>query len=65
MGWETALDRLLMQQIHLAEKDQSKADAVRRQLVDYGELADGRPGQSFLFGYASALLGFDLPTSST
>jgi tetratricopeptide (TPR) repeat protein len=64
MGWETALDRLLMQQIHLAEKDQSKTDAVRRQLLDYGEIAGGRPGQSFLFGYAGALLGIELPSSS-
>ena len=60
MGWETALDRLLMQQIHLAEKDETKRSAVERQLRDYGEVAGGRPGQSFLFGYASGLLGLDL-----
>ncbi|HEB53386.1 MAG TPA: hypothetical protein ENI87_09050, partial [bacterium] len=61
MGWETALDRLLMQQIHLAEKDDGKRETVRRQLEDYGAIAAGRPGQSFLYGYASALLGVDLP----
>jgi len=65
MAWETALDRLLMQQIHLAEKDNTKVDAVKRQLLDYGEVAVGRPGQSFLFGYASALLGLELPVVST
>lgn len=65
MGWETALDRLLMQQIHLAEKDQTKADQVRKQLVDYGEIAAGRPGMSFLSGYASALLGLELPVACT
>lgn len=65
MGWETALDRLLMQQIHTAEKDQSKADLVKRQLLDYGEVAADRPGLAFLFGYASALLGMDLPVVCT
>ena len=34
MGFETALDRLLLQQVHLAEKGETKAD-VRQQLVDY------------------------------
>ncbi len=64
MGWETALDRLLMQQIHLAEKDQSKAEAVHQQLQQYGLLAAGSPGQSFLFGYAGALLGVELPADT-
>lgn len=50
-----------MQQVHLAEKDQTKADQVQKQLLDYGEIGAGRPGMSFLFGYASALLGFELP----
>ena len=63
MGWETALDRLLLQQIHHAEKDASKAAAVQRQLLDYGEVAGDRPGRSFLFGYATALLGIELPAS--
>ena len=57
MGWETALDRLLMQQVHLAEKDTTKTELVKRQLLDYGEVGAGRPGLSFLLGYASALLG--------
>ena len=65
MGWETALDRLLMQQIHLAEKDASKSDLVQKQLRDYGELAADLPGMNFLFGYASILLGMELPAIST
>ena len=40
MGWETALDRLLLQQIHHAEKDAAKASAVQRQLLDYGEYSN-------------------------
>ena len=65
MGWETALDRLLMQQVHLAEKDTTKTELVKRQLLDYGEVGAGRPGLSFLLGYASALLGIELPIVST
>ncbi|MCB9878527.1 MAG: hypothetical protein H6835_13095 [Planctomycetes bacterium] len=64
MAWETALDRLLMQQVHLAEKDDTKVATLRQQLLDYGQLAAGRPGQGFLFGYASALLGIELPAPS-
>lgn len=63
MGWETALDRLLMQQVHSAEKDNTKTKQVRLQLLDYGEIAAGRPGQAFLFGYASALLEMELPVA--
>ncbi|MFT7536510.1 MAG: tetratricopeptide (TPR) repeat protein [Hyphomicrobiaceae bacterium] len=65
MGWETALDRLLMQQIHKAEKDKTKTEQVQRQLLDYGEVAAGRPGLSFLLGYASALLNIELPVVCT
>ncbi|MFT4512286.1 MAG: hypothetical protein ACI91B_000975, partial [Planctomycetota bacterium] len=65
MGWETALDRLLMQQIHIAEKDKTKTEQVQRQLLDYGEVAAGRPGMSFLLGYASALLNIELPVVCT
>lgn len=62
MGWETALDRLLMQQIHLAEKGEQKVESVRTQLLDYWQCAGGRPGASFLLGYARGLLGCELPT---
>jgi tetratricopeptide (TPR) repeat protein len=65
MGWETALDRLLMQQVHLAEKDNTKTEQVKRQLLDYGEVGAGRPGLSFLLGYASALLAIELPVVCT
>lgn len=54
-----------MQQIHLAEKDASKSDLVQKQLRDYGELAADLPGMNFLFGYASILLGMELPAIST
>ena len=62
MGWETALDRLLLQQVHLAEKGELKADGVRLQLLDYGGLDSARPGFNFLCGYARTLLGIELPS---
>ena len=62
MGWETALDRLLLQQIHLAEKGETKSD-VRQQLIDYWQCAGARPGSCFLLGYARTLLGIELPAT--
>ncbi len=61
MGWETALDRLLLQQVHLAEKGELRLDLLRQQLLEYRQLSGGRPGSSFLGGYARTLLGVDLP----
>ena len=61
MGWETALDRLLLQQVHLVEKGEQKPEALRQQLLQYGTLADGTPGCAFLSGYARTLLELDLP----
>ncbi len=64
MGWETALDRLLLQQIHLAEKGETNVDAVKQQLLDYCDLASNRAGCAFLAGYAQTLLELELPPSS-
>lgn len=64
MGWETALDRLLLQQVHSAEKGDAKPELVRQQLLDYWQCAATRPGASFLVGYARALLDLDLPETS-
>ncbi len=61
MGWETALDRLLLQQIHLAEKSEQKPEALRQQILEYRQLSAGRPGSSFLCGYARVLLGLEMP----
>jgi tetratricopeptide (TPR) repeat protein len=61
MAWESALDRLLMQQVHLAEKGDQKAETVRHQVADLWQLAGTRPGSAFLLGYARTLLGVDLP----
>lgn len=61
MAWETSLDRLLLQQIHLSEKGEQKAEIVRQQLLEYDRLCRGSPGSSFLRGYARALLGLELP----
>jgi len=64
MGWETALDRLLLQQVHLAEKGEQKPEIVRQQLLDYAQAAPARPGACFLVGYARNLLGIDLPAGA-
>ncbi len=64
MGWETALDRLLLQQVHSAEKGEQKAESVRQQVLDYRSLGGQRPGAHFLCGYARVLLGVDMPESS-
>ena len=61
MAWETALDRLLLHQVHLAEKGDQKAEVVRQQLLDYAALAGPRPSGAFLLGYARTLLGLDVP----
>jgi len=61
MGWETALDRLLLQQVHLAEKGEQKADAVRQQVLEYRALGGNRPGCHFLCGYARVLLAMEIP----
>ena len=60
MGWETALDRLLLQQVHSAHKGEAKVD-TQRALLDYWECAGPRPGPCFLLGYARTLLGLELP----
>ena len=42
MAWETALDRLVLRQIHLAERGEARASEVSRQLEDLHELAPDR-----------------------
>lgn len=60
MGFDTELDRLLLQQIHLAEKGEAKPETVQKQLLDLGKLAGPRQQSAYLFGYAKVLLGLDL-----
>ncbi len=64
MGWESALDRLLLQQVHLVEKGEQRPELVRQQLIDYWLCASGRPGACFVLGYARTLLGLDLPPTA-
>lgn len=64
MAWETALDRLLLQQVHLAEKGDLKPELLRQQVLEYRQLSSGRPGSSFLCGYARVLLGLELPDAA-
>jgi len=60
MARQTALDRLLIQQIHRAEKGEVKVEAVRLQLNDLWTLAGPRPETAFQLGYAKVLLGADV-----
>ena len=56
MAWETPIDRLLLQQVHLAEKGDLDHAVVAEQIRDYLEVAGGRPGAAFLPAYAATLL---------
>ena len=60
MAWETALDRLLQQQVHLASKGEIRPELVRQQVEDYWRLCGARPAGAFLLGYAKVLLGIEL-----
>lgn len=62
MALESALDRLLLQQVHLAEKGDLKPEAAAALVREYVQLAAGRPGGALVAGYAQAVLGieFDL-----
>lgn len=59
MGFETAIDRLVVQQIHLAEKGEAKAETVRQQILDLWRLSGPRPAGAFQMGYAKVLLGIE------
>lgn len=61
MAWETALDRLVLQQIHLAEQGEVRPEQVRQQIADLWQLGGPRPASAFHLGYAKVLLGLDLP----
>ncbi|MHC5062869.1 MAG: hypothetical protein ACYTG5_02710 [Planctomycetota bacterium] len=61
MAWETALDRLLIRQIHLAEAGETRVEDVRRQVGDLWEINQRRPETAFMLGYARSLLGVELP----
>jgi hypothetical protein len=61
MSWDTALDRLVLQQIHLAEKGSVRSEELRGVLLDLRRIAPERVETAYLLGYARALLGLDLP----
>ncbi len=61
MAWETALDRLILRQVHLAEKKEVRPAEVRRILVELLDLGKGRSRLAFHAGYAQAFLGIDVP----
>lgn len=61
MAWESALDRLLTRQIHLAEKGEVRAEEVRQLVLDLHRFAPDRIETAFHLGYARSTLGVDLP----
>lgn len=61
MVWESALDRLVLQQVHQAEKGAVRPEEVRQQILDMFQLAPARAETAFHMGYARALLGLSLP----
>ena len=63
MAWESALDRLILRQVHLAEKKEVRPLEVQRILKDLLELGRGeeRPRMAFHAGYAQAYLGVQVP----
>ena len=61
MAWETPLDRLIVQQVHLAERGERRAEEVANQVRELYELNPKRPESAFHLGYARVVLGVDLP----
>ena len=50
MAWETALDRLLLQQVHRADSGEGRTDEVRTQIQDLYQLSPDRPETAFHLG---------------
>lgn len=61
MGWDTALDRLLLSQVHAAEKGDARKEQVQQCLLDLHGMSGSRPATLYLLGYARVLLGVALP----
>jgi hypothetical protein len=61
MAWETELDRLILQQVHAAEKGEARPSVVRQQVADLWAIDPRRAESAFHLGYAKVLLGVDLP----
>jgi hypothetical protein len=59
MAWETALDRLLTRQIHLAEKGEMRTEEARQLVLDMHRMAPDRIETAFHLGYARSTLGVD------
>jgi tetratricopeptide (TPR) repeat protein len=61
MAWETALDRLLTRQIHLAEKGEMRTEEARQLVLDMHRMAPDRIETAFHLGYARSTLGVEVP----
>lgn len=61
MAWESALDRLILRQIHQAEEGRLKDAEVSALITDLCAFGADRPQTWFHCGYGRTLLGLDLP----
>ena len=61
MAWENSIDRLILQQTHLAEKGETKKQHIHSHVQDLVALDRDRPQTFFHAGYAKVLLGLDMP----
>ncbi len=64
MAWETSLDRLVLQQIHLVEQGERRAADVARLVREFYELNPKREQTAFHLGYARVILGSEMPEAS-
>ncbi len=61
MAWESELDRLILQQVHAAEKGDVRKATARQQVLDLWTVNVNRAENAFHLGYAKTLLGVELP----
>lgn len=59
MAWENSVDRLILAQVHLAEKGELRLPQVRSLLQDLQNLGAERVQTAYHWGYAKTLLGLE------
>ncbi len=59
MAWEDAIDRLVLQQVHLAEKGELRGPQIQKMIADLCTRSPDRAENAFHLGYSKILLGLD------
>ncbi|PIE22493.1 MAG: hypothetical protein CSA62_12225 [Planctomycetota bacterium] len=62
MAWESALDRLILREIHRAEQGELRDQELVRIVTDFVQMTKQRPQSWFHAAYARTVLGLELPT---